>query len=78
MTTAKEEAIGTYSGAKTATHPAWFKDSFLELEEDIADAAEQNKRLVVYFWQPGCPYCAQLWSDNFAEKDIVDSFRKNF
>ena len=77
-TTAKEKEIGTYSGAKTATHPTWFKDSFLELEEDIADAAEQNKRLVVYFWQPGCPYCAQLWSDNFAEKDIIDSFRKNF
>lgn len=76
--TAKEEVIGSYSGAKTATHPSWFKDSFLELEEDIADATEQNKRLVVYFWQPGCPYCAQLWNDNFAEKDIIDTFRKNF
>jgi thioredoxin-related protein len=74
----KEEPTGKYFGAKTATHPAWFKESFLDLEEDIADSAQQGKRLVVYFWQPGCPYCAQLWSDNFAEKDIVDSFRKNF
>ncbi len=75
---AKEEVAGKYFGAKTATHPEWFKESFLDLEEDIADSAEQGKRLVVYFWQPGCPYCAQLWDDNFAEKDIVDTFRKNF
>jgi len=75
---AKEEVSGKFIGAKTATHPDWFKESFLDLEEDIADSTEAGKRLVVYFWQPGCPYCSQLWSDNFAEKDILDTFRKNF
>ncbi len=76
---AKEEVKeGVYSGAKTATHPDWFKESFLDLEEDIADAASEGKRLVVYFWQSGCPYCAQLWSDNFAKKDILNTFRDNF
>ena len=69
---------GGYFGAKTATHPEWFKESFLDLEEDIADAASNNKRLVVYFWQPGCPYCTQLWEDNFSQQKIVDDFRKNF
>jgi len=69
---------GEYRGAKTATHPSWFKESFLDLEEDIADAAENNKRLVVYFWQPGCPYCSQLWEDNFSKKDILNKFRDNF
>lgn len=75
---AKDEALGAYLGAKTATHPAWFKESFLDLEDDIADSTAQNKRLVVYFWQPGCPYCAQLWDDNFAQPDTVDMFRKHF
>jgi len=70
--------IGKYIGAKTATHPSWFKESFLDLDEDIADAAESNKRLVLYFWQPGCPYCNQLWEDNFSQKTIEDKFRKNF
>ena len=69
---------GGYFGAKTATHPEWFKESFLDLEEDIADAASNNKRLVVYFWQPGCPYCTQLWEDNFSQQKIVEDFRKNF
>jgi thioredoxin-related protein len=69
---------GKYEGAKTATHPNWFKESFLDLEEDISDAAEKNKRLVVYFWQEGCPYCSQLWEDNFSQKDIEKKFRENF
>ncbi len=69
---------GKYEGAKTATHPDWFKESFLDLEEDIKEATEKDKRLVVYFWQEGCPYCSQLWEDNFSQKDIEDTFRKNF
>jgi len=70
--------MGEFRGAKDATHPTWFKESFLDLEEDIAEATENDKRLVVYFWQPGCPYCDQLWRDNFAEQKVVDEFRQNF
>ena len=75
---ANEKKQGTYSGAKTATHPTWFKESFLDLEDDIADATSKNKRLVVYFWQPGCPYCNQLWEEIFSLQKIVDTFRNNF
>lgn len=74
----KTKKEGGYFGAKTATHPSWFKESFLDLEEDISDAASNNKRLVVYFWQPGCPYCSQLWEDNFSQQKIEDDFRQNF
>ena len=69
---------GQFKGAQTATHPSWFKESFLDLEEDIEDAKQSGKRLVVYFWQPGCPYCTQLWKENFAQQEIVDFFRSNF
>lgn len=78
IATSHSEKVGEFLGAKDATHPSWFKESFLDLEEDIAEATEDDKRLVVYFWQPGCPYCDQLWSDNFAEKSVVDEFRENF
>jgi thioredoxin-related protein len=74
----EEIKSGGYFGAKTATHPSWFKESFLDLEEDIADASENNKRLVVYFWQPGCPYCSQLWEDNFSQEKLLNKFRDNF
>ena len=35
--------------------PAWFKVSFLDLFEDISEAAENNKRLMVYYYQDGDP-----------------------
>lgn len=69
---------GEYRGGKTATHPTWFKESFLDLDEDVSDATEANKRLVLYFWQPGCPYCSQLWEENFADPELVTFFRKHF
>ncbi len=72
------EKEGEFKGAKDATHPEWFKESFLDLEEDVADASDNNKRLVLYFWQPGCPYCDQLWSDNFADQKVVEEFREHF
>ena len=69
---------GEYRGAKTASHPTWFKESFLDLDEDVSDATNAGKRLVLYFWQPGCPYCNQLWEENFADPHMVDFFRKHF
>lgn len=58
--------------------PSWFKSSFLDLKEDIASAAAENKRLLVYIGQDGCPYCKELMQNNFAQKDIVDFTRKHF
>lgn len=58
--------------------PAWFKESFLDLREDIAEANAAGKRLLLYFYQDGCPYCAKLLQDNFADRQIVDSTRAHF
>lgn len=58
--------------------PAWFKESFLDLREDVAEATETNKRVLLYFYQDGCPYCAKLLQDNLGQKKIADKTRKNF
>jgi len=58
--------------------PAWFKVSFLELFEDIEEAADNNKRLMVYYYQDGCPYCKKLLEDNFGQRNISDKTQKYF
>jgi thioredoxin-related protein len=58
--------------------PAWFKVSFLDLREDIREAAAANKRVMIYFGQNGCPYCRRLMEVNFKQGDIVAQTRKNF
>jgi thioredoxin-related protein len=58
--------------------PAWFKVSFLDIYEDIAEAAAKDKRVMLYFYQDGCPYCKKLLEDNFGQRDIADKTRKYF
>lgn len=52
--------------------PAWFKNSFLDIREDIDEAAESGRRLLLYFYQDGCPYCAKLLNDNFGNRSIAE------
>ncbi len=69
---------GSFSGAKPTEYPAWFKESFLNFEEDIAEATAAKKRLMILFHQAGCPYCNALVEKNLAQKDIETKVRKNF
>jgi thioredoxin-related protein len=47
--------------------PAWFSESLLDLRADVAEAAAQNKRVMLYFGQDGCPYCKRLLEVNFRQ-----------
>ena len=76
--TGKSPTVGKFLGAKESELPDWFKESFLEFEEDIAEAAEENKRLLLYFHQAGCPYCDKLINDNFADPVIGGKVREHF
>jgi thioredoxin-related protein len=57
--------------------PAWFTESFLDFREDVRDAARENKRLMLYFGQDGCPYCKALMKVNFGDPQIVAATRKH-
>lgn len=58
--------------------PAWFKESFLDLREDVKEVTRAGRRVMLYFYQDGCPYCAKLLQDNFGQKAIADTTRQNF
>ncbi len=75
---ADESKQGAYLGAQSSEIPPWFKESFLEFEEDVAEAAEQNKRVMLYFHQDGCPYCAKLVEENFTDPQIEAYVKQHF
>lgn len=58
--------------------PAWFKTSFLDIDEDLQEAHDAGKRLLLFFYQDGCPYCKKLLQDNFSNKNIAEKTQKNF
>jgi thioredoxin-related protein len=57
--------------------PPWFSQSFLDLRADAAEAAWQGRRVMLYFEQDGCPYCAALIKTNFSQPQIVAKARKH-
>ncbi|MEW5890290.1 MAG: thioredoxin fold domain-containing protein [Pseudomonadota bacterium] len=71
------------AGAQTAAShaidiPPWFVDTFLDLRDDVRDAARDGKRLMLYFGQDGCPYCTQLMQTNFTQPAIAAKTRQHF
>jgi intracellular sulfur oxidation DsrE/DsrF family protein/thioredoxin-related protein len=60
-------------------HPDWFKVSFLDLPEDLAEAVAAGKRgIILYFGQKHCPYCKAHLVNNWERPDIVAYTRKHF
>ena len=58
--------------------PPWFAETFLDFRDDVRDAAKDGKRVMIYFGQDGCPYCARLMTVNFSQQRIVEKTRKDF
>lgn len=58
--------------------PSWFTETFLDFRDDVADAAKDGRRVMLYFGQDGCPYCRQLMVTNFSQRAIVDKTRRHF
>ncbi len=58
--------------------PPWFTESLLDLRADVAEAAAQGKRVMVYFGQDGCPYCKRLMEVNFRDAAIAAKTQQHF
>ena len=58
--------------------PRWFANSLLDLKDEVAEAARDGKRVMVYFGQDGCPYCKALMKANFGPGPIADKTRRHF
>lgn len=56
----------------------WFLNSFLEMPDDLADAAAEGKYLMVIVEQAGCVYCRELHNVNFARPEITDYIQEHF
>jgi len=61
-----------------AEKPAWFANSFLDIREDVSEAASAGKRVILYFYQDGCPYCQKLLDTNFALQETENKTRRYY
>ncbi len=56
----------------------WFADTFLDMQEDLAEATAAGKDLLILFEQKGCPYCRELHMVNFARPEITDYIQAHY
>lgn len=56
----------------------WFLESFLELPDDLAEAAADGKHFAIVWEQRGCPYCREMHRVNFADERIKSFITANF
>lgn len=56
----------------------WLLDSFLDLNQDIEDAAAKGKRVALSFEQRGCIFCAEMHEKHLASPVIAGYIRKHF
>ncbi len=69
---------GKLTGGQISQHPAWFKESFLDITEDVAEAAESDKHVILFMHLNGCPYCYKMTEENFKNAPYVDFIREKF
>ena len=72
---AQAEAVMTDDGFY---REPWFLESFLELADDLAAAAENKKRFTIMWELRGCPYCRETHLVNFAKPEITSYIRERF
>jgi thioredoxin-related protein len=72
------EEDGVIVGDDGLFKQAWFTDTFLEMGDDLKEAASQGKNLLIIVEQKGCPYCRELHRVNFQDEDLVTYLNQNY
>ncbi len=69
---------GSISGGVSHEAPAWFKESFLEIADDVEEATEENKHVLLFFQLNNCPYCDRMLEESFEAEPQTSYIQKHF
>jgi thioredoxin-related protein len=69
---------GKVKGGLVSEHPEWFKESFLDIAEDVQQAAESGRHVILFMHLNDCPYCHRMIEDNFKHAPYTDFIKQNF
>jgi len=69
---------GRATGGRAHALPDWFKQSFLNIREDVEEARQAGKHLLIFMDLNDCPYCARTLDENFHGGDNMAYIQKHF
>jgi thioredoxin-related protein len=73
-----EAPRGRLTGGVKYDLPGWFKKSFLVMQEDVEEASQQGRHLMLFMHLDECPYCARLLDENFRQGETKGFAEKHF
>ncbi len=73
-----QDRSGGLTGGIVYSLPSWFKPSFLDFREDVAEAGRDNRHVMLFLHLDECPYCARMLSENFVAGDNQAFIREHF
>lgn len=56
----------------------WMRDTFKDLSEDLAEARDEGKRLMLIVEQRGCIYCKKMHEEVFVVPEVSQFIEDNF
>ena len=67
---------GKIIGGSEHETPAWFKQSFLDIPEDVEEAFQSGKHVMLFMDLDGCPYCTKMLNESFISENDTSNFAK--
>lgn len=71
-------AVAVELGDDGLHKPAWLRETFKDLREDLTEANAEGKRLMVIFEQRGCIYCTEMHEKVFTDPAIEALIRDHY
>jgi thioredoxin-related protein len=77
---ASTEALmrGEIEGGSAHVAPSWFKDSFLDIADDVDEATASDKHVLLFFQLNGCPYCDRMLAESFETEPLTSFIQQHF
>ncbi len=69
---------GRVTGGVPHEVPSYFKESFLEIADDVDEASEQGKHVLLFFQLNNCPYCDHMLAEAFDAEPLSSYIQQNF
>ena len=69
---------GKITGGVAHEAPGWFKESFLEIADDVDEASEAGKHVLLFFQLNDCPYCDRMLEEAFEKEPLTSFIQQHF
>ncbi len=69
---------GSIVGGVEHQVPDWFKESFLEIADDVEEATDEGRHVLLFFQLNGCPYCDRMLEESFEAEPLTGFIQEHF